>query len=721
LVEVEGSARALELFRHRVEGELPPLARISEFHLVELASTGETGFDIRSSLGGGKVYTLISPDVAVCDECLSELINASNRRFGYPFINCTNCGPRYTIVDSIPYDRANTSMKQFELCPACRAEFEDPNDRRFHAQPNACPDCGPTVQLLDSGGRRMAGPETAFVQAIQYLKQGRIIAVRSLGGFHLAVDARNEAAVQDLRLRKGREEKPLALMVPSIEQVHRFCYVSAAEENQLQLPTRPIVLLRKLSECILAESVAPGNRFLGLMLPSTPLHFLLLADQFDALVLTSGNRSDEPIVTSNAEALQRLGEIADYFLIHNREILQRCDDSIIRISAGRARMIRRARGYVPGPVTLAASTSSRILACGGELKNTVALARSREVFLSQHIGDLDNPLAMEFFEETIAHLTSVLQIQPEVIACDMHPEYLSTKWALKQQGLPVVAVQHHHAHHAAVMAENQVEEPIIGIVLDGTGYGLDGTIWGGEVLVGGYASVCRHAWLRPFRLPGGSAAIRQPWRTAISVLSSACDGDFLGLQLPFFENLESRVVKVILRMISKGINAPMTSSCGRLFDSVASILGICSEISYEAQAAIGLEMCLEESEEGIYVDAVSDLKVCGELDWRPLVGSVVSDFLAGEPVPRISTRFHRSLAEIFIGSAISARSSHDIQRVGLSGGVFQNHYLFGYLSERLVDEGFTVLTHSQVPANDGGLALGQVVVADAKLEQAAED
>jgi len=715
LVEAEGSPESLEIFRDMIRTKCPPMARVFEFSVEETAVTGRTGFDIQSSLSGRGASTLISPDIAVCEECLSELFDRSDRRYRYPFINCTNCGPRYTIVDAIPYDRANTSMKHFELCVDCRREFEDPGDRRFHAQPNACPECGPSVELFDASGRRVVERDAAIEESIHLLKEGRILALRSLGGFHLAVDAKNDTAVRELRRRKGREEKPLALMAPTLEKIRKFCYLTPEEEWQLRLPTRAIILLQRIPEEEIAPSVAPGNRSLGFMLPSTPLHYLLLLDHFEALVLTSGNHSEEPIVTSNADAMARLGKIADYFLVHNREIQQRCDDSILRVVEHRPRLIRRARGFVPAPVLLKVPTTKQILACGGELKNAVALSRAEEVFLSQHIGDLDNPLAMDFFGETISHLSNVLEIEPEVIACDMHPEYLGTKWAQEQAGLPLIPVQHHHAHLAAVLAENQVEEPAIGIILDGTGYGLDGTIWGGEVLLGNCHSVTRHAWLRPFPLPGGAAAIRQPWRAALSVLNTSYEGDFLRLQLPLFEALSTDMIDIVLDMISKDINAPLTSSCGRLFDSVASILGIRSEVTYEAQAAVELEMSADESEEGLYRESLKGFCPRGELDWTSMVVQIVSDINKEVEVSRISARFHRTLAEMFVVSAISAREHHEIRSVGLSGGVFQNRYFLTHLSRRLEEEGFVVLTHSKVPTNDGGLALGQVAVAAAQL------
>jgi len=529
----------------------------------------------------------------------------------------------------------------------------------------------------------------------------------------LAADAQNESSIEKLRLRKGRADKPLALMAPSVQDIRGFCHVSPEEERQLLLPARPIVLLRRRSGAKIAPAVAPGSRLLGFMLPSAPLHYLLLSGQCRTLVMTSGNRSEEPIAASNGEALERLSEIADYFLVHNRDIVQRCDDSVVRVVAARPRLIRRARGYVPEPIRLKVPVSHRILACGGELKNTIALSRDDQVFLSQHIGDLDNPLALKFFEATIEHLSGLLEIQPEVIAYDMHPGYLSTQWALAQQNLPSLAVQHHHAHLASLLAENGESDSVIGIILDGTGYGLDETIWGGEVLIGGFSSVKRFAWLRPFRLPGGSAAVRNPWRTALAVLMASYGEDWIDLDLPVMRSLDRSSIHVLTKMISKGINSPLTSSCGRLFDSVSAILGIRSEVTYEAQAAVELEMVADENETGLYREALKELRAEQELEWAPLIMGVVNSFLSGEGISRISAKFHRTLAEIFLSAAISARQNSGIEVVGLSGGVFQNNLILTFLSQRLAEEGFQVLTHSQVPTNDGGISLGQVAVANA--------
>ena len=713
-IEVEGAPDALEEFKKRLFAEAPAQAKIMTWDISDVPLNGDQSFTIQGSIKYFVASTMIPPDLGICDDCLRELFDARDRRYRYPFINCTNCGPRYTIVHSIPYDRVNTSMRVFRLCPDCENEYHDPSNRRFHAQPNACPDCGPGLRFYNKKKKEITAHDP-IEATIKALKDGGIVAVRGIGGFHLAVDAHNDEAIRELRRRKRRAEKPFALMADSLDSIKKYCHVSAGEEKLLQHPARPIVLLRKRTENTLAPAIAPGNRYLGFMLAYSPLHHLLLRDQFDALVMTSGNISEEPIAISNDEAFERLRNLADYFLVHNREILQRCDDSIVREMRDRPQLIRRARGYVPAPVILAHPIRQPILACGGELKNTIALSRGENVFLSQHIGDLDNPAAFEFFENTIEHFQKILEIKPRVIAYDMHPEYLSTKWARKQQDMSAVAVQHHHAHLAAVMAENGVREKTIGIILDGTGYGLDGTIWGGEVLVGDAATFDRYAWLSPVPMPGGAAAIRQPWRMALSYLFAAYGDDFLQLDLPLLHKLRKTDATVILRMIKRGINVPLTSSCGRLFDAVAALLDLRSEINYEAQAAIELEMQVDESVQEIYENILTDGQWKNALPGISLFKAVAEDFLRGGDVGAIAARFHRTVAELFIKSAGQARSNLGVNRVGLSGGVFQNEYFFNYIARRLEQQGFQVLTHSQVPTNDGGLALGQIVVADARM------
>ncbi len=710
-IEVEGAPARVEAFRDRLSSECPPLARVVEMCHQEIQPVGDLKFSIKLSDPAAEATTLISPDVTVCDDCLREMLDPADRRFRYPFINCTNCGPRYTIVEGIPYDRPLTSMKVFPMCQPCAEEYHDPADRRFHAQPNACPACGPSLSLRDKNGN-LHESDDPLSEAVNLLRHGYILALRGVGGFHLAVEAGNDAAVRELRRRKGRAEKPFALMVRDVASAEKLCHIDESEKTALLSRQRPIVLLRARKPRLLPESIAPGNRFLGVMLPYTPLHHLLLQSEFDALVMTSGNFSEEPIAFGNDEALQRLAPLADFFLLHDREILQRCDDSIVRVAIGEPRVIRRSRGYVPEPVFLLQGVTQPILACGGELKNTIALARGRAVFLSQHIGNLDNPSALAFFEHSISHLQEILRIQPELLAHDMHPEYLSTKWAV-QQRLPKIAVQHHHAHLAAVMAENGVTEPTIGLILDGTGYGTDGTIWGGEVLVGDAAGFERFAWLEPVPLPGGAAAIKQPWRMALSCLEHAYGKACESLDLPFLRNRGSEETAVVLQMIRKRLNAPLTSSCGRIFDAIAALIDLRGEVTFEAQAAIELEMCVDPSEDTIYARAISAANERDAISVAELVRSVVSDLRVGLSQSRISARFHRSLVEMFVQAAIASRQQTGINRVGLSGGVYQNSFFFDLMQRRLCESGFEVLTHRQVPTNDGGLALGQVAIAAA--------
>jgi hydrogenase maturation protein HypF len=567
------------------------------------------------------------------------------------------------------------------------------------------------MELLDKSGKKVI-TDCPISAAVKELMSGRILAVKGIGGFHLAVDAYNEEAIQELRRRKGRDEKPFALMAANFNQVEEFCYVSEAEKALLESPSRPIVLLGAKASS-LAQGIAPGNRYLGFMLPYTPLHHLLLEEAGGALVMTSGNYSDEPIAIENGEAVERLGGIADLFLCHNREILQRCDDSVVRVTKGRSRIIRRSRGHAPMPIYSEQGVDEPILACGGELKNTIALSRGNAIFLSQHVGDLDNPAALEFFEDCIQHTCSILEIEPKILAHDLHPEYESTKWATRQEEMQRFGVQHHHAHLAAVIGENGWSNRAIGVILDGTGFGLDGTIWGGEVLVGDAAAFERHAWLQPVALPGGEAAIRQPWRMALSHLHATFGSECLNLEIPFVADLVEGRAEMILEMIDKGVNSPLTSSCGRLFDAVASLLGIRNEVSYEAQAAIELEMVAEPSGKSVYDDALPGGEACGSLALESLFRAVVRDLIDSERVEEVAGRFHRTLVEILMEAVVSAREKYEINTVGLSGGVFQNAVMLDHFLFRLEQEGFRALSHSLVPANDGGLAFGQVLVAQA--------
>ncbi len=711
LIEVQGTRKSLKLFDALIRNEAPPLSKITNIQIIDIPLANDKKFKIIETESKENASTFISPDVCVCEDCLNELNDPNDRRFNYPFINCTNCGPRYTIVERIPYDRPFTSMRIFPMCSACEKEYLDPEDRRFHAQPNACPDCGPQLSLHDCQGHKVTVDDPVSKTA-QILRDGKIVAIRGLGGFHLAVDAFNENAVDELRSRKGRQGKPFALMAPEIGAIKKYCQVSKAEMKALNHHTRPIVLLHARGDLAILDSIAPGNNYLGFMLPYTPLHYLLM-EKFDALVMTSANFTDEPIAIKNEEALERLETIADYFLFHDREILQRCDDSIIRVVDNIPRVIRRSRGFVPAPLFLKEKTKKNILAVGAELKNTIALSRDNAVFFSQHIGDLDNPAAYSFFENSIGHLQAILQLEPELIACDMHPEYLSTKWA-KELGLPVIEIQHHHAHLAAVMAENNASGPTIGIILDGTGFGTDGTIWGGELLIGDFNSFERFACLEPVAMPGGSVAIKQPWRMALSYLFKVFGDEVFELDQPLLNKIPDQDVKLIQKMIDRKLNSPLTSSCGRLFDAVSAILGICTEVTFEAEAAIQMEMLLDND-----VNDIDNpiLNYSGSLSMQSLIKRLVGDLQNMVPASTISAKFHNTLADIFTCVAKQAREQSKINQVALSGGVFQNVCFFNRLVKQLKLNDFEILTHSQVPANDGGLALGQIAIANAALQR----
>lgn len=710
-IEVQGPDELVADFLSCLPSEAPALAQIAQVIVREIPCEPEGPFEIRPSHAGARASALISPDVAVCDDCLRELFDPHDRRHLYPFINCTNCGPRFTIVRDIPYDRPRTSMSVFPMCENCRAEYDDPRTRRFHAQPNACWNCGPRLEFWDSRGHRALAADP-IQAAADRLRAGEIVAVKGLGGFHLAVDATNAAAVGRLRLRKHRAEKPFAVMVPSLEAARRFCEIDSEAARLLCARERPIVLAPKLEGAALVDAVAPKQRDLGIFLPYTPLHHLLFAaGGFEALVMTSGNLSEEPIAIDNREAAERLGGIADFFLVHNREILVRCDDSVVRVAGGTPRQIRRSRGYVPAPIRLHKELP-QILAVGGELKNTICLTRGNLAFVSQHVGDLENAESFDFFRDSLAYLSKILEIEPEAIAYDLHPEYLSTKWALQQKGVRLVGVQHHHAHIAACMAENRIDGRVIGLALDGTGYGTDGHIWGGEALLADYASFERAAHLGDAPLPGGSAAIREPWRMAVSYLAQTFGEDFLGFDIPFVRSLDRAKADLILRMMARSVNCPLTSSCGRLFDAVAALAGIRQEVTYEAQAAIELEMLARTSRDtGSYPLEIHQGNHPWRIDARPLFAAIVEDLRRGVPAPTISRRFHSGLVETLARLACLLREESSLDRICLTGGTFNNVLVFEPLVRKLESVGFAVFTHSQLPAGDGGLCLGQALVA----------
>ncbi|PYV23511.1 MAG: carbamoyltransferase HypF, partial [Acidobacteria bacterium] len=711
LIEVQGSPEAIESFLASLPREAPPLARVTEVRVSELSANGDREFRILASEKSEACQTLISPDVAVCADCLRELFDPRDRRYLYPFINCTNCGPRFTIVRDIPYDRPRTSMAAFRMCDACQAEYDDPANRRFHAQPNACWHCGPRVELWDASGRALAADDP-IAEAAARLGEGAIVAVKGLGGFHLAAVATDAAVVRRLRQRKHRVEKPFAVMVASLDVARELCAVTPLEEALLQGPERSVVLLERRPGCPIPEEVAPSNRTLGLFLPYTPLHHVLFARLGPRpLVMTSGNLSEEPIAIDNQEAVDRLGRLADFFLVHNRDILRRADDSVIRHFAGRARPLRRSRGFVPAPVFLDRDLPP-VLAVGGELKNTVAVLKGRHAFLSQHIGDLENAEGYSFFLEAIEHLERILEVRPTILACDLHPDYFSTRWAQSQPGMRCVGVQHHHAHIASCMAENHLDGEVIGIALDGTGLGTDGRIWGGEVLLAGYTDFRRAAHFREVPMPGGAAAIREPWRMAVSWLWQRFGNRLFDLPLPLLGAVPRRKIETVVRMIERRVNAPLTSSCGRLFDAIAALVGLRLEVSYEGQAAIELEMCRDESvADGAYSFQVHEQEGAWCMDPGPVVEAAAEDVIAGLSQGSISQKFHQAVVRALADVAARLGERTGLARVCLSGGAFQNACLAASLEQRLRTQGFEVFTHSQVPANDGGLSLGQAVVA----------
>ena len=719
--EVEGSPEAVAEFLHALKRDAPPLARVERVTAAPMAPAGTARFEIVASEPGGRRRTLIAADTATCADCLRELADPADRRFRYPFINCTNCGPRFTIVRDVPYDRPLTTMAGFPMCGRCAAEYHDPANRRFHAQPVCCPACGPRLALLDAAGKPLPGP--ALDVAAGLLREGAVVAVKGIGGYHLAADAACETAVAALRARKHREDKPFAIMAADLAAARRLCQVSDAEADLLTSQARPIVLLGRRPGAEIAAAAAPGNRHLGIMLPYTPLHHLLLAAVTAPLVLTSGNASDEPIAYRDEDVLERLGGIADAFLTHDRPIHIAADDSVARAVAGRPLMIRRSRGYVPEPVTVR-SPSFRgfprpVLACGAELKNTFCLGKDRHAFLSHHIGDLENAETLRSFTEGIDHFSRLFDIVPQVVAYDLHPEYLSAKYALDLDGVDLIGVQHHHAHIASCLADNDADGPVIGVAFDGTGYGTDATIWGGEFLIADLTGFKRAGHLAAVPMPGGTAAVRQPWRMAAAYLDGpgldVSGLDVSGLDVSGLDVTRRNAARwdAIVSMARRGVNAPLTSSAGRLFDAVAAILGVRDKISYEGQAAIELEQLADVEETGAYragIQAGDPFHASG----AALIGAAVADLQAGVPREIIAARFHNGLAALIVDGCVLARELHGLTTVALSGGVFQNRLLLARTVTCLAARGFTVLTHSRVPCNDGGISLGQAVVAAAR-------
>lgn len=738
-IEVEAERSRLGAFLDALQREKPPRAFIQSLEHSYLDPVGYRTFEIHESDEAGEKTTLVLPDIATCPECLREIFDPSNRRYLYPFTNCTHCGPRYTIIEALPYDRCNTSMKKFQMCARCRHEYEHPENRRFHAQPNACPECGPVLELWDAHGITLARHHAALQQAADAIRDGRIVAVKGIGGFHLVVDARNEEAVQRLRRKKHREEKPFALMYRNLATVQQVCEVSPLEERLLQSPEAPIVLLRKKelvktngTNGLPARSVAPHNPYLGIMLPYSPLHHILLRELGFPIVATSGNLSDEPICTDEREAVKRLHGIADLFLVHDRPIVRHADDSIVREMGGREMVLRRARGFAPLPVPLPGTDTSErrtALAVGAHLKNSVALQVDSNAFISPHIGDLETFEAYEAFKRVIADLSRLYEKQPTTFVCDLHPDYLSTRYAhLASGGASEIGslrqVQHHIAHIASCMADNDLRGNVLGVSWDGTGYGTDGTVWGGEFFLGGADSFTRVATFRSFRLPGGETAIKEPRRTALGVLFEMMGDDaFRRTDIASVAAFSSEELTLIGQMLAKGINSPLTSSVGRLFDAVASLVGLRQYVRHEGQAAMELEFAIGSEEvSDAYPFAVNAFESTDAVDkpvvvdWQPAIEALLDDMHRNETNSLMAARFHNMLAEAVV--AVAARVGEE--RVVLSGGCFQNKYLTERLIARLQQEGFRPYWHQRVPPNDGGIALGQVYVASARTGRIAE-
>ncbi len=697
--EAEGPVAAVAAFVAGLRDRAPVLAVVEDVTSAPLPPVGRSGFVIVPSAPDGPRLSPVSADAATCADCLAELWDPADRRYRYPFVNCTNCGPRFTVVTGVPYDRPLTTMAGFRMCGDCAREYADPADRRFHAQPVCCPACGPALSLVDGAGRPLAGDPVAA--AADLLAGGRILAVKGLGGYHLAVDAAAEPAVAALRERKHREERPLAVMAADLATAGRLVELDPTAVELLTGRRRPIVLLPRRPDAPLAASVAPGNRDVGLMLPYTPLHHLLAAALGRPFVLTSGNVSDEPIAYADGDAATRLAGIADAVLRHDRPIHTRVDDSVVRVTRGRATPIRRSRGYAPEPLSVPWPARRPVLGCGAELKSTFCLLRDRHAVLSQHIGDLENWETYRSYVAGIEHYRRLFDVEPALVAHDLHPDYLSTAYALEQAGVEAIGVQHHHAHIASCLADNGVAGPVIGLALDGTGFGPDGTLWGGEVLVADLTGFRRAGHLAPVPLPGGTAAIRQPWRMAAAYLGSDVDG-----ALP----VRQRHAEHWPAVVSLGAGAVRTSSAGRLFDAVAAVAGVRDRISYEGQAAIELEQRVDPTETGGYDASVAE----GVLSGADLVRAAAADVLRGVATGAVAARFHRGLADGLVALVERARDGSGLSTVALSGGVVQNVVLLTLLTDRLAGRGFTVLTHSRVPPNDAGISLGQAVVAAAR-------
>jgi len=747
-IHLQCNQEKLDEFITTLKLEKPPRSIIQNIKIQKYQSTEKfIDFQIKFSDASKSVITQISPDLDVCNDCLAELFDKNNPRYLYPFINCTNCGPRFTITQNIPYDRKNTTMSKFQMCPSCQSEYDNPENRRFHAQPNGCHHCGPELQLMDNFGNKIIEPvtlsssksdlrrpgssgdlspsmnskrqvcvqsqvELIFKNIVGYLKSEKIIAIKGIGGFHLVCDAGNEIAVQTLRKRKYREDKPFAVMFANIDDIAKNCEVLEFEKELLEDYKHPIVLLKKKQNIQIADSTAPGNHFLGCMLPYSPVHHILMRFYQKPLIMTSGNISDEPVKYSNESALKNLVQIADYFLLNNREINIRCDDSVVRSYKDQEYLIRRSRGYVPMDLNLGIEFKRSILACGAEQKNVFGLAKNDKIYLSHHIGDLKNYEVLQAFESGVKHFENIFEIEPEIVVVDMHPNYLSTQFG-KDCGKKVVEVQHHHAHAASCMAENGLDEKVIAMVLDGTGYGNEGNIWGGECLVCNYQTMERVGHFREVKMPGGDNAIKNVTAMGLSYLFEIFGKSLVDLPLPIIKNCQN--LDLTIQMLDKNINSPITTSCGRLFDGVAAICGFRTKVNYEGQAAIEFEQQIENFS-GEYYDfdiVKSDGKYI--IDWEIMIKQLIKDVEWHVDYSRMSEKFHQGLIECFVKLMNQVRKQTGLDKVVLSGGVFMNMFLLKNLENKLLNHNFKVYTHHKVPTNDGGIALGQLIIANHKV------
>ena len=713
--EVEGTPSAIDSFFSSVSKEHPPLANITGVTSTEITVTGDTEFQISLSENEGQGDVHIAPDSVVCADCLKELFDSADRRFRYPFINCTNCGPRLTIINNIPYDRVHTSMDCFPLCPKCRTEYENPADRRFHAEPNACPVCGPKLELRDAEGE-IIPCDDPVEKAIELIAVGNVFAIKGLGGFHLCVDATSDEAVKKLRSRKYREEKPLAIMVRDIEQARLIAKVNDEEKALLLSVQRPIVLLKKKKNALISSIVAPSVPNLGIMLPYAPLHYLLLENKFLALVMTSANQVDEPICIGNREAQNRLKGIADYFLVHNRDILVRCDDSIAFVMGGKYQLVRRSRGYVPRPLILKESFPA-VLALGPQLKTTQCILKENFAFLSPHIGDMETPLARDFFHESLVLMKRITQSDPQIIVCDYHPAYYSTKVAQELQTARIIPVQHHHAHIVSCMAENQIDGDVIGLAMDGTGFGLDGNAWGGEFLIANATQFQRFGHLQYFVLPGGQKAIHEPWRIGVSLLRQAYGKSWPEIASRLKLATDQTNFELLDKIMETRLNSPLSSGMGRLFDGVAAIMGLRRKVSFEGQAAMELEAKAELSGVVLPFDILHNSDDSYILNVSAAIRAIVENIFSGKSVEEIASAFHATLTAAFAAMSVEMQKLTGINRVALSGGCFQNRILLEGTVTELKKKDFEVYYHSQVPANDGGVSLGQAVIAGSVIKK----